>query len=53
VALTRQASTYFLHPHNIERGRRCRGWMIGKESLVHETTDPSSPSDAVHQAGGE
>lgn len=36
MTLTRMASTYFLAPHNIAPGKRCRGWMVGKEALVSE-----------------
>ena len=32
----RMTSTYLLAPHNIEPGKRCKGWTIGKENLVQE-----------------
>lgn len=30
----RATSTYLLAPHNTAPGKRCRGWIVGKASMV-------------------
>ena len=34
MTLGRMVGTYLLHPHNLEPGVRCKGWIAGKEDLV-------------------
>lgn len=41
----RMTSTYLLAPHNIAPGKRCRGWMIGKDNLVQK---PSEWAEHTH-----